>query len=183
MENDDFLPCCDTAEDLQAIDESFSRQIACLFETLKALEDRERFSNGFIKNINITINTPTRTVWEHCIHHRYLCWRVYLLWRENLPMLFSVKTLSFKENGNGHKFCDAADLTPFKLDLRVMLDLSARLLCLESLRCELINEAWTVTTTLKLSDTILNTGMGLVAIHAWNLAKLFRKIIPLYPRH
>jgi hypothetical protein len=59
-------------------------------------------------------------------------------------LLSSVKTLNFKENGNNQKYCEAAEVTPFKLDLRVMLDLSAKLPCLESLRCELIDEAWTV---------------------------------------
>jgi hypothetical protein len=142
--NDDFLPCRDTAQDLQAIDESFSGQIACLFETLKALEDGGKFSHGVIERIKLTIYTPTRTVWEHCIHRRYMCWRVHLLWRDNLHLLFSVNTLIFKENGNNQKYCEAAEVTPFKLDLRVMLDLSAKLPCLESLRCELINEAWTV---------------------------------------
>jgi hypothetical protein len=63
-EHGDYLPCLDTAEDLQVIDKSFSDRIACLFATLKTIEDRINNDDPPGK-FKLTIQPPTRTV-DYC---------------------------------------------------------------------------------------------------------------------
>jgi hypothetical protein len=135
------LPHRDTADDLRAIDESFTEQIQFLFKTLKKLEDSMVRQHGFSK-ISLTIHAPQRHVEEHQIYRKYVCWRVHLLSPETLVELFFVNSLTIFEGGAGQSSCEVTDRTSFKLDLRVLLDLSLKLPNLEYLRCQLISDDW-----------------------------------------
>ncbi|KAF2786876.1 hypothetical protein K505DRAFT_330045 [Melanomma pulvis-pyrius CBS 109.77] len=148
-EADDLPPCRDTAEELQQIDQEFTRQIGFLFSTLKAVETRAGKIYGPGK-IELTLYTPTRAVDRdsYCLHRIFTSWRVHLLSPETLPVLMSVQTL-IVEHGVKIQYRDEPDPPLRKLDLRVLLDISNKMPNLNELRCNIGGDEWTPALTLE----------------------------------
>lgn len=132
----DCLQIRDTFEEVQNGNKCFTDQIRFLFSTIKEVEDRAHIKHG--GRVRLTIYSPTRFVRYDDYHTQraYVSWRVKLLKPESLPNLTSVRALRV-ENGLswGRDQWDGDTLR--KLDLRVLVDLSKKLLNLEDLECYL----------------------------------------------
>jgi hypothetical protein len=134
--------CREEKEDLQRMDERFTRQINFLFSTLKAIESRTDSSYGPGK-VHLTIYTLKRdaNVDQHCIHRSFISWRVHLLSTSTLPILFSVRSLTV-ENPEQRPWGDGPDKSLHKLDYRVLFDISSKLPNLEGLQCKVGGDEW-----------------------------------------
>jgi len=145
---DDSIPphCRETVEDLRALDEEFTRQIKVFFNTIQAIEDRISEEDN-TRKIRLTIKTPTRDIDDwNCIHPKYVSWRIHLLLPDSLPSLYSIRSLYFIQQGANETYCEEAKGTAFRLDPRILLDLSTRLPNLESLNAKLWQDQWTCST-------------------------------------
>lgn len=67
---DDVVPCRETVEELQLLDQEYTRQIRFLFWILKTLEWSSVYCPG---NIHLSIHTPTRAVslGDTCLHYNF----------------------------------------------------------------------------------------------------------------
>jgi hypothetical protein len=140
--DDEYPTCRDTEDELQLMDEEFTRQIKFLFATLEAVESCASKAYGPGK-IELTLYTPTRQVdvEQYCLHRTFTSWRVHLLAPETLPSLTSVRAL-VAENGVLLESEDEPDPSLRKLDLRVLIDISNKLPNLDELRCKLGGDEW-----------------------------------------
>jgi hypothetical protein len=141
--DEEFLwDCREEKEDLQKMDEQFTRQINFLFSTLKAIESRVDSSYGPGK-VHLTIYTLKRKVNadKHCFHRSFLSWRVHLLSTSTLPKLSSVRSLTV-ENPDRRTWGDGPDRSLHKMDYRVLFDISSKLLNLEDLQCKVGGDEW-----------------------------------------
>jgi hypothetical protein len=140
-EVDEDNPCRDTADQLNQMDHEFTRQINFLFLTLQKVE-RQTGNLHRPGRIELKIYTPTRDVDRnyHCLHRVFTSWRVHLLSPETLPSLTSVQSL-FVKNGSDLE-ADEPNPALRKLDLRVLLDISAKLPNLRTLKCNIGGDEW-----------------------------------------
>ena len=133
--------CRETADELRAMDETFTQQIDSLFAALKIVEDWGKKGRDPMK-IDLTVYTPTRVVSSaYCLRRRWVGWRIHLLTPEALPILDSVYFLKI-ENGGDVSHWDDSNISAFKIDLRVLVDLANRLPNLQRLGAKLGGE-WT----------------------------------------
>lgn len=135
-------PCRESREELQALDEQFTRQIRLLFSTLKELEEKCSDQQG-PGNIQLIIYTPTMSV-EHnsfCFHRAYVGWRIHLLAPGELPILRSVRSLRFLDGAPFFPFVEPR-VTTRKLDLRVLLDILSRLPNVRTFSCAIGGDEW-----------------------------------------
>jgi hypothetical protein len=135
--------CRDTEEELREADECFTDQIRFLFSTVKTVEDHAiaKYGPGRIK---LTIYTPTRHIDRdnYCLHRAYVSWRVHLLNPEIFPSLASVRALRI-ENGISFFYYNQIDVLSLrKIDLKVLVDLSAKLPNIRALRCSIGGDEW-----------------------------------------
>lgn len=134
--------CRDTEEELDAIDQEFTRQINFLFSTIHAIEWRLGNAYGPGK-IHLEIFTPTRVIDGalYCAHRSFVSWRVHLLSPSKLPSLASVQCLAVRRPDQS--YChDIPELSAWKIDLQVLLDMSSKLQNLETLQCEIGGDDW-----------------------------------------
>ena len=144
---DDEESCRDTAEELESIDQEFTRQINFLFSTLKTLESDLDSANSPGK-IHLLIFAPTRAIdYNHfCLHRAFVSWRVHLLAPSTLPTLSSVRFLTI-ETSDEYDFTvkgfeNYPDPALRKIDLRVLIDVSHKLPNLENLQCKIGGDEW-----------------------------------------
>ncbi|PSN68861.1 hypothetical protein BS50DRAFT_609160 [Corynespora cassiicola Philippines] len=135
--------CRDTPEELEYLDQHFTRQMFFLFSTLKTVESRVCMQLGeddFPRKIDLRISTPLRELWLsfECIHRHFVSWRAHLLSTSKLPSLLSVRSLTV--DGGGEMIYPTIDHR--KLDLRVLLDISAKLPNLNFLECNIGGDEW-----------------------------------------
>lgn len=121
--------CRESQQELQEKNRIFTEQIHFVFETLRKIEDQ--FSSG---RLQLTIFTPIREV-HGCHHRKCISWRLRLLTPETLPQLTSVHALSLEDEKI--VFPLEEDKSQLKVDLRVLIDLAAKLPNLEFLGCKL----------------------------------------------
>ncbi|KAF2440214.1 hypothetical protein P171DRAFT_435980 [Karstenula rhodostoma CBS 690.94] len=142
VDEDDPRPCRESKETLQEYDESFTKQIRFLFDTLNTLERSvgDTYAPG---NISLSILTPIMEVDPtiYCPHRAYVSWRVHLLNPGGLPALNSIRRLQLQ---NGAEFTPFKEpvITLRKIDLRILLDLSYKLPNLEHLACGIGGDEW-----------------------------------------
>jgi hypothetical protein len=132
----------DTSEDLDQMDQEFTRQIGLLFATLQKMETRAATNYG-PGRIKLTLYTPTRDVdrnW-YSLHRSFTSWRIHLLSPETLPSLKCIRSINV-EIGADIQICGEPDPPLRKLDLRVLLDLSNKLPNLDSLQCKIGGDEW-----------------------------------------
>lgn len=136
--------CREKPSELLAKDESFTRQIGVLFETLKRFEERAG-TEKIRGSLRLTIFAPRRAVEDHpCRHLVCVCWRVHLLHPETLPRLCSIHTIEFKDSSSfipfsqGYRKPDNIEQhATSKLDLRIVIELASKIMSLEQLTCTL----------------------------------------------
>jgi hypothetical protein len=140
-EIDEDNPCRDTADQLNQMDHEFTRQINLLFLTLQKVEKQAGSLYG-PGRIELKIYTPTRDVDSnhYCLHRVFTSWRIHLLSPETLPSLTSVQSLLVKNGSDLGEDLPTPALR--KLDLRVLLDISAKLPNLRTLRCKIGSDEW-----------------------------------------
>ncbi|EUC44120.1 hypothetical protein COCMIDRAFT_38013 [Bipolaris oryzae ATCC 44560] len=129
------LPCRESAEEIREKDESFTRQVQHLFNTLSLLEQQagEMHASGrYQLSVHSLAQDITYFIW--CPHRLYVSWRVHLLTLD-LPEIASVHSLEIHNNGND-KYRES------KLDLRVIIDLAAKFPNLEYLGCKTGGFEW-----------------------------------------
>ncbi|KAL1591765.1 hypothetical protein SLS60_011764 [Paraconiothyrium brasiliense] len=140
--NDDEYNCRESIEQLEALDQEFTRQITFLFSTMNAIEARQAdvFDLG---RIHLSIYTPKRSVnrEEFCLHHTFVSWRVHLLSPATLPQLPSIQHLSVLAPEQEF-YSDGPDPALRMLDHRILLDLSNKLPNLHSLTCKMGGGEW-----------------------------------------
>jgi hypothetical protein len=137
---DDALPCRETTEELQLLDQEFTRQIRFLFWTLKTLERSSVYAS---RKIHLSIYTPTQAVNLDgiCLHHNFVSWRVHLLSPMTLPSITSVRHLAIR-NAEAPPYSKVPNPPLRKLDLRVLLDLLSKFPNLSSLQCQIGGDEW-----------------------------------------
>jgi hypothetical protein len=141
----EYFSCRDTKEELQQMDEDFSRQIHFLSATLEAVESAASKVHGTGK-INLTLFTLTRLLQvteddSICLHRMFTSWRVHLLSSETLPSLTSVRTFLVK-NAVELDFEYEHNPSLRKLDHRVLVDIASKLSNLDNMRCEIGGNEW-----------------------------------------
>jgi hypothetical protein len=138
----------DDAEQLQKNDESLTRQINLLFETIKTAERRAREQNHYGK-ILLKINAADR--WASCKYlplgfPLHLSWRVHLLEPEKLPMLDSIRSLEVRrgvQGGSGDSDINKGYISArVRPDYRIMVDLAVKCPNLEFLGCCVGGDEW-----------------------------------------
>ncbi|KAJ4988692.1 hypothetical protein SVAN01_05825 [Stagonosporopsis vannaccii] len=135
-------PCRDNTEELREIDESFTRQIDFLFSTLHGLEQAGSLDGH--RGLELEIYTPTRAQDKStfCLHRVFTSWRVRVISPEKLPCIACIRSL-LVGNGTDLDYHNVPDLPFRKPDLRILLDLSARLPNLRTLKCNIGGDEWT----------------------------------------
>jgi len=148
-DNDDRLFSRENADEVRERDESFTRQIQYLFDTLQLVEKQagEYHAPG---RYRLTIYNPIRrTENEDVCPHRYMTsWRVQLLAR-NLPPITSIRSFRIVSNDSkgyeydhppydpyGYTYClryNESGMQESKLDLRILIDLAISMPNLEYL--------------------------------------------------
>jgi hypothetical protein len=138
-----YEECRDTEEDLDLIDQEFSRQVNFVFSTIRALEWQLGDEARDRAKIHLKILEPTRAInGAGCRDHRtYVSWRVHLLSPSKLPSLMSVHYLTLKRK-NQTRFLGLPEPSVLKVDLRVLLDMASKLPNLETLRCRIGGDEW-----------------------------------------
>jgi hypothetical protein len=138
----------ETAAKLRENDESYTRQIAFLFGTIKEAEDRARLQNKFGK-FELVIGSPMRLVphdFGPLSYHAHSSWRIHLLQPEALPLLASVRSVEFGKGGLRTHTRDEIERyggRSVKLDYRVMVDLVTRLPNIEFWGCRFLGDRCT----------------------------------------
>ncbi|KAL5388903.1 hypothetical protein DPSP01_002609 [Paraphaeosphaeria sporulosa] len=139
----DGYPVRDSEEDLREADESFTDQIKFLFSIVKETEDIARSEKAHGK-VKLTLYTPTRHIdrGNYSIQRAYVSWRVHLLEPESLPDLTSIYALRI-ENGMKVSFdVEYGPVSLWKIDLRMMVDLSNKFPNLAALHCSIGGDEW-----------------------------------------
>lgn len=134
-------PCRDNMEELKEMDEDFTRQVNLLFSTLEKLEQAGTL--GGHSSLELEIYTPTRARDDNafCIHRVFTSWRVRVISPETLPRLTCIRSLLI-QNGSEVEYDDIPDPPFRKPDLRIILDLAARLPNLQVLKCNIGGDEW-----------------------------------------
>lgn len=134
--------CRESVEDLEALDQEFTRQIVFLFSTVRALESQLRKDCSPAK-IHLSIYTPTRHVDSDkgCLHHVFVSWRVHLLSPSTLPCLSSIQRLTVNKPGQAF-YSNGPEPALRKIDYRVILNLSNLFPNLVSLHCMIGGDEW-----------------------------------------
>lgn len=134
--------CLESAEELEALDQEFTRQINFLFSTVHAIEARQGNISD-LGRIHLSIFTPKRTI-DHkneCLHNSFVSWRVHLLSPATLPQLSSVRHLHV-HTPEQYFYSNGVDVALRMLDHRILLDLSNKLPNLHSLGCMVGGSEW-----------------------------------------
>ena len=131
--------CRETSHELLERDESFTKQINFVFNTLKKLERHEKRTG----KVKLTLDTPSQKL-EGCFHRKFSSWRVHLLNPELLPLLECIWYLDIYTSWGLHSFNSHSTEHPWplKLDRRTVVDLATKLPNLERLQCALDADAW-----------------------------------------
>jgi hypothetical protein len=126
----------ESKEELDNVDEIYTRQINLLFSTLHTVETYKcnRAAPGNIHLKLFTPIMPRRT--QGFLQWAFISWRVHLLAPETLPTITSVHELTL-ENPEQNWCSDGTTTALRKLDLRVILDLSNKLSSLSTLNCNI----------------------------------------------
>ena len=134
-------PCRDTIDELREMDEEFTRQVRFLFKTLHEVEQAGILDRP--KGLELDIYTPTRAVdvSRFCLHRVFTSWRIHLISPETLPHLACIRSLLI-QSGNELEYDDVPDLPFRKPDLRIILDVAARLSNLRVLKCNTGGNEW-----------------------------------------
>ena len=134
-------PCRDTVDELREMDEKFTRQIRFLFTTLHEFEQAGTLDGH--RGLELEIYTPTRAVDESgfCLHRIFTSWRIHLISPEALPRLACIRSL-LVQSGNELEYGDVPNLPFRKPDLRIILDIAARLSDLRVLKCNTGGDEW-----------------------------------------
>lgn len=142
MESFENNPCRDTIDELREMDEEFTRQVNFLFSTLHEVEQMGTLDGH--RGLELEIYTPTRALDESrfCLHRVFTSWRMHVISPETLPSLACIRTLLI-ENGTEFDYDDVPDPPFRKPDLRIILDISARLPNLRVLKCNIGGDEWT----------------------------------------
>ena len=142
MESFENNPCRDTIDELREMDEEFTRQVNFLFSTLHEVEQTGTLDGH--RGLELEIYTPTRALDESrfCLHRVFTSWRMHVISPETLPSLACIRTLLI-ENGTEFDYDDVPDPPFRKPDLRIILDISARLPNLRVLKCNIGGDEWT----------------------------------------
>ena len=133
--------CRYTTEELEYMDNEFTRQITLVFSTLKTLESG--LGRAHSPTICLEIYTPARRVdrQSFCLHHTFVSWRVHLISPSTLPSLASVQTLDIQRPDEAY-YAESPQPSVLKLDLRAILDIASKLLNLEFLICRVGGDEW-----------------------------------------
>ncbi|OAK99321.1 hypothetical protein IQ06DRAFT_251339 [Phaeosphaeriaceae sp. SRC1lsM3a] len=139
----------DSPEQLKRNDESFTRQIKCLFETLKSVEEHaaRMNSHGKMELIIIPPHRPVAKKYRELAFYAYLSWRVHLLKPELLPELRSVRSFEFGDDSSDCIGCYTKSLDTHtsqrvKVDYRFMVDLVSCFPNLEYWGCRMGGDEW-----------------------------------------
>jgi hypothetical protein len=134
--------CRESPQELESLDQEFTRQINFLFSTVKAVESQLGNAYGPGK-IHLSIHTPTRSInkEEFCLHYTFVSWRLHLLSTSTLPRLSSIQRLSVSAPDQGFH-SDGPDPALQKIDLRILLDLLDKLPNLDFLHCMIGGDEW-----------------------------------------
>ncbi|KAK0637488.1 hypothetical protein DIS24_g10768, partial [Lasiodiplodia hormozganensis] len=133
-DEDEPLPCRESLEDIQSIDQFFTRHIKQLFNAIKALEEQNPSTmQGISLTIKVTRPSDYNKEADYCDHRRWPCWRLHLLSPSSLPPLSSIRTLSFQDAFPSY-YDDWGGERSRHLDMRALLDLATKLPNLEHLR-------------------------------------------------
>lgn len=129
----------ETSNELLERDESFTKQINFLFDTVKTLEHHAE-RTGMIE---ITMDTPSQKL-KGCFHRKISSWRVHLLKQESLPLLECIWYLDIYTSWGPHSFYYHSPERPWplKLDRSTLADLVTKLPNLERLHCALEADTW-----------------------------------------
>lgn len=136
------LKCRETAVEIHAHNERFTRQIVDLFNAVKVLEDRELPRNR-PSGIRLCIQNPYQLDdnQQFCYHRRFHSWRLQLLNPENLPTLSSVQTLAIvKQRITVSTQATHQHIRP--LDFGIIPALISRLPSLDVLDCPFLCEGF-----------------------------------------
>jgi hypothetical protein len=135
-------PCRDTIVELREMDEEFTRQVHVLFKTIHEVEQAGSLAGH--RGLELEIYTPTRAVDESwfCPHRMFSSWRIHLVSPETLPRLASIRSL-LVQSGDELEYMDVPSLPFRKPDLRIILDIAARLSNLRVLKCNTGGDEWT----------------------------------------
>jgi hypothetical protein len=137
----DDNPCRDTIDELREMDEDFTRQVHVLFKTLHEIEQAGTLAGH--RGLELEIYTPTRAVDENwfCLHRVFTSWRIHLISSETLPRLACIRSL-LVQSGDESEYEDVPGLPFRKPDLRIILDIAARLSNLRVLKCNTGGDEW-----------------------------------------
>ncbi|KAF2706353.1 hypothetical protein K504DRAFT_459648 [Pleomassaria siparia CBS 279.74] len=142
-EEDAEEDCRDTPNELEVMDEMFTRQLHYLFFILHTLENRvsKVFGPG---RIHLTIFTPTRDLFvDECYHRMFTSWRVHLLSPWTLPSLTSIRSLNFDASNARYSYDQyGPNVSLRKIDQRILLDLATKCPNLETLQCRMGGDEW-----------------------------------------
>ncbi|KAH6638042.1 hypothetical protein C7974DRAFT_422975 [Boeremia exigua] len=134
-------PCRDTIDELREMDEEFTRQIRSFFTMLHEVE-QAGFLDGH-RGLELEIHSPTRAVdeSEFCLHRVFTSWRIHIISPETLPQIACIRSLVIR-NGTDFEWHDVPDPPFRKPDLRMILDIAARLPNLQVLKCNVGGDEW-----------------------------------------
>jgi hypothetical protein len=136
----------DDANELRKLDQSFTKQIMCLFNTLKTVEESAG-NQQEPGTVRLAISPLWRQIQsgQFLSYHHHLSWRIHLLDPKALPLLRSIRSLEIGDGRNGMHM-RARDsgfkLKLAKLDYRVMVDLVTKLPNLEYWGCRFAGDEW-----------------------------------------
>ncbi|KAH7080659.1 hypothetical protein FB567DRAFT_109620 [Paraphoma chrysanthemicola] len=135
--------CREDEQGLLATDESFTKQVRSLFDTLKTLETSVKGDPAQCC-YRLTVYSPTRKIDSNrlCFHHGYLSWRIHLLHPWDLPTVSSIISLELRNTNCRDEFWLGDEL---KVDPRVALDLATKLPNLEALNLQTGAYEWCAT--------------------------------------
>jgi hypothetical protein len=138
----DENPCRETIDELWEMDEEFTRQVRVLFKTLHEVEQAGTLAGH--RSLELEIYTPTRAVDASlfCLHRIFSSWRIHLASPETLPRLACIHSL-LVQSGDELEYDDVPSLPFRKPDLRIILDIAARLSNLRVLKCNTGGDEWT----------------------------------------
>lgn len=130
------------AEEREALDQEFTRQVNFLFSTVDAMEAQQSKVSG-PGRIHLSIYTPKRFVnkAQFCLHYTFVSWRVDLLSPATLPQLSSIQHLSVLAPDQEFD-SDGPDPALRMLDHRILFDLSTKLPNVYSMTCMVGGGEW-----------------------------------------
>jgi hypothetical protein len=176
--------CRDNEEDLDLIDQEFTRQINFLFSTLRALEWQLGDESDSRTKIHLKIFEPTRDInGAGCRDHRtHVSWRVHLLSPSKLPSLKSVQCLTLKRKHHS-AYMRLQEPSVLKVDLRVLLDMASKLPNLETLRCRIGGDEWFAAQSVESANQVRHDWDGPRRDSRHDFAKQMRHISAVQLRH